>query len=198
MASNVYCRGDLGIQRGVTVAVAADHLPDLTFWVSRARVAVIVQHSKQVSSSGVGTVWKWSKTQIESHPPSSATRATLVMVSYCSMGFSISARSIRHPCGTKTPNLIGTVCLLSLSLPLWDGVELLPPSHEGAWWSWPAPPLRDLYAQTRRLCRHRSLPLLVWQSLSAGGLQIESIAPALERVMVLVEKPHQNVDCSVS
>src|SRR5215212_3975667 len=29
MASNVYCRGDLGIQRGVTVAVAADHLPDL-------------------------------------------------------------------------------------------------------------------------------------------------------------------------
>src|SRR5918994_4560355 len=76
----------------------------------------MVQASKQVSSSGVGTVWKWSKTQIESHPPSSAARATLVMVSNCSMGSSISARSIRQPCGTKTPNLIVTICSSRCSL----------------------------------------------------------------------------------
>src|SRR5918993_705598 len=76
----------------------------------------MVQASKQVSSSGVGTVWKWSKTQIESHPPSSAARATLVMVSNCSMGSSISARSIRQPCGTKTPNLIAMVCSSPRSL----------------------------------------------------------------------------------
>src|SRR5215212_4398022 len=47
-------------------------------------------------------------------------------------------------------------------------VESLPISHEGAWWSRPAPPRRDLYLHTRRLCRHRSLRLVVWQSLSTG------------------------------
>src|SRR5215207_2075120 len=102
--------------------------PILTFCVSRARVAEIVQHSKQVSSSGVGTVWKWSKTQIESHPPSSATRATLVMVSYCSMGSSISARSIRQPCGTNTPNLVVMVCSSRYSL---RGVPQLPQKRGG-------------------------------------------------------------------
>src|SRR5919199_3877598 len=108
----------------------------LTFWVSRARVDVIVQHSKQVSSSGVGTVWKWSKTQIESQPPSSAVRATLVMVSYCSIGSSISARSIRQPCGTKTPNLIGIVCLPSSSLLLRDvGRATSHNLRRGAWWN---------------------------------------------------------------
>src|SRR5215212_6909415 len=41
---------------------------------------------------------------MESYAPvSSATFATRVIASYCSKGSSISTRSIRHPCGTKTP-----------------------------------------------------------------------------------------------
>ena len=34
------------------------------------------------------------------------------MVSYCSMGSSISVRSILQPCGTKTPNPTGIVYIL--------------------------------------------------------------------------------------
>src|SRR5215207_2259699 len=65
------------------------------------------------SFSGVGTVLKWSYTQIESYPPlSSATLATRVIASYCSCGSSISTRPIRQPCGTKTPNSIDTRNLL--------------------------------------------------------------------------------------
>src|SRR5215204_1834340 len=70
---------------------------------------MIVQHSKVASSAGVGTVCKWSNTHMESHPSSwSAACAALVMASYFSIGSTISARSMRQPCGTKTPNLIAT------------------------------------------------------------------------------------------
>ena len=60
VAGHVDRRGDLGVEGRVAVAVAADHLPDVHALVSRASAAVIVQHSKVVSSVGSGTVWKWS------------------------------------------------------------------------------------------------------------------------------------------
>src|ERR671921_66401 len=50
---------------------------------------------------------------MESYPPlSSATLATRVIASYCWCGSSISTKSIRQPCGTKTPNSTATRNLL--------------------------------------------------------------------------------------
>src|SRR6476646_4351628 len=76
----------------------------------------MVQHSKVVISSGVGMVWKWSYTQIESHIPLSATLATFVIASYCSIGSAISRRSPRHPCGANVPNRIARPFSLSVEL----------------------------------------------------------------------------------
>src|SRR4051794_20351325 len=78
----------------------------LTRLVSRASVAVAVQHSKTEFSVGSGMVWKWSYSQIESHGPASAALATAVIASYCSTGSAISTRSIFQPCGTNTPKRV--------------------------------------------------------------------------------------------
>ena len=73
--------------------------------VEAANAAIRVQASCVASSVGVGVVWKWSYTQIDSHGPASARCASRDMVFHCSAG-SMPTRSIRQPCGMKTPNLI--------------------------------------------------------------------------------------------
>src|ERR1700677_4554554 len=77
--------------------------PSFTRLVVAASAAISVHASWVASWVGTGTVWKWSKTQIESKGPSSAALATPSMVAQCSFG-SIPARSKRHPCGTNSPN----------------------------------------------------------------------------------------------
>src|SRR5947207_15690810 len=77
----------------------------------------MLQHSNVVSSTGLGTVWKWSKTQMESQPPLSAWRATLVIASYFSTGSRISTKSIVQPWGTNTPNLTAVPEGTLMSLP---------------------------------------------------------------------------------
>src|SRR4030095_1367926 len=74
-------------------------------WVSRARAAVDTQHSKVGLSVGWGTVWKWSYSHTESKPRRSASWATWLIASYCAAGSVMWTRSMRQPCGAKTPNL---------------------------------------------------------------------------------------------
>src|ERR1700733_7696093 len=78
--------------------------PSLTRLVVAAKAAISVHASCVASCVGTGTVWKWSKTQIDSKGPSSvsATWATPSMVAQWSL-VSMPARSSRHPCGTKSP-----------------------------------------------------------------------------------------------
>src|SRR5487761_800095 len=76
--------------------------PSRTRLVAAANAAISVHASCVASCVGTGTVWKWSKTQIDSKGPSSAALAMLSMVGQWSF-VSMPARSSRHPCGTKSP-----------------------------------------------------------------------------------------------
>ena len=73
--------------------------------VDAANAAVNVHASCVASWIGVGVVWKWSYTQMDSHGPESARWASPDIVVQCSAG-SMPTRSMRQPCGMKTPNLI--------------------------------------------------------------------------------------------
>src|SRR6478752_10271193 len=79
--------------------------PSRTRPVLAANAAINVQASCVGSSDGTGVVWKWSYTQIDSHGPASARRASPDMVAHCSAGV-MPTRSNRQPCGMKNPNLI--------------------------------------------------------------------------------------------
>ena len=63
------------------------------------------QHSKVVLSVGWGTVWKWSYSHTESKPRRSASWAMWLIASYCAAGSLMWTKSMRQPCGAKTPNL---------------------------------------------------------------------------------------------
>src|SRR6185437_5642435 len=78
--------------------------PSRTRLVAAANAAISVHASCVASWVGTGTVWKWSKTQIDSKGPSSrsASWAMPSMVAQWSL-VSMPAKSSRHPCGTKSP-----------------------------------------------------------------------------------------------
>ena len=77
--------------------------PSRTRSVTAASEAMSVHASYVTSCVGAGTVWKWSKTQTDSNPLSSASRAMRVIVGQCSV-VSMPARSIFQPWGTNSPN----------------------------------------------------------------------------------------------
>src|SRR6185437_9033877 len=78
--------------------------PSRTLSVAAPSAAISVHASWVASWVGTGTVWKWSKTQIDSKGLSSlsASWAMLSIVGQWSLG-SIPTRSSRQPCGTKSP-----------------------------------------------------------------------------------------------
>ena len=80
--------------------------PSRTRPVTAAKAAIRVQASCVASSLGIGTVWKWSKTQIDDQSSlASARRARPAITPQCWLG-SIPTRSMRQPCGTKSPNFM--------------------------------------------------------------------------------------------
>ena len=80
--------------------------PSRTRPVTAAKAAISVHASWVASSLGTGTVWKWSKTQIEDQSSlASARRARPAITPQCWLG-SIPTRSMRQPCGTKSPNFM--------------------------------------------------------------------------------------------
>ena len=76
--------------------------------VTAANAAIRVHASWVASSLGIGTVWKWSNTQIEDQSSlASARRASPAITPQCCEG-SIPTRSMRQPCGTNSPNFMNT------------------------------------------------------------------------------------------
>ncbi len=82
-----------------------------TIWPKRIRfvrwlmAAITVQHSNTASWAGRGTLWKWSYTQIESYPSSSARTAISSDFAHFAVGSSIDASSIFQPWGMNAPKI---------------------------------------------------------------------------------------------
>src|SRR5436190_7162590 len=76
--------------------------PSRTRVVSAASAESAVNDSKVISSVGLGTVWKWSKSQIDSKPSRSASFATPAVLAQAAFG-SHPSNSPVHPWGTITP-----------------------------------------------------------------------------------------------
>ena len=71
--------------------------------------AIVVQHSKTASWAGRGTLWKWSYTQIESKPSSSARTAISTALIHFASAPSIPTSSIFQPWGMNTPNTMSSL-----------------------------------------------------------------------------------------
>src|SRR5215208_1117652 len=169
VAGDVHRGGDLGIQRRVTVAVAAYHLPDLDVLC----VACEGGCDRPAREAGL-KLWRGDSMEVvedpDRIPPSLIGHACdprhgLVLFDGIVDLRQVHAPPLRYEDSESDWHHLPPFYLTSSAR---AHVESLPISHEGAWWSRPAPPRRDLYLHTRRLCRHRSLPLVVWQSLSTG------------------------------
>src|SRR5579859_1941808 len=81
--------------------------PSRTRSVAAANAAISVHASCVASCVGTGTVWKWSKTQIDSKGPSSRSASSAMPSMVCQWSLvSMPTRSSRHPCGTKSPKRI--------------------------------------------------------------------------------------------
>ena len=76
--------------------------------VSAASADSVVNDSNVISSVGRGTVWKWSNSQIDSNPSSSACVATTVVRRQASSGSQPSYSPVQ-PCGTMIPIFIGSL-----------------------------------------------------------------------------------------
>ena len=88
--------------------------------------------SKVISSVGSGTVWKWSKTQIDSKPSASACTASSTVRAQASAAGQPSYSPF-HPWGTSNPTCIRSSTVVGLSSSYgarWDGGTLAGrPSH---------------------------------------------------------------------
>ena len=73
--------------------------------VTIARAVIVENDSRVISSTGSGTVWKWSKTQIDSKPRRSASRASSTVRAHAAAG-SQPSYSRFQPCGAMTPTCI--------------------------------------------------------------------------------------------
>ena len=76
----------LAVRAGFRNAVQITTCPRRTFVVTAARADSIVNDSKVISSVGRGTVWKWSNTQIDSMPSSSACFASVTLRAHAFAG----------------------------------------------------------------------------------------------------------------
>ena len=63
--------------------------------------------SNVISSVGLGTVWRWSNSQIDSNPSRSACCATSTVRAQA-RSVSQPSYSPVHPCGTMTPSFIAS------------------------------------------------------------------------------------------
>src|SRR6266540_4204077 len=101
----------------VILAVSAGFRYDvqLTIWPNRiplvasASAAIVVQHSKTASCDGSGMLWKWSYTQTESKPSSSAVSAISRHLAHWASPPLIERNSVFHPWGANTPNPISAM-----------------------------------------------------------------------------------------
>ena len=59
--------------------------------------AIVVQHSNTASCAGRGTLWKWSYTQIESKPSSSARTAISTALSHLAAAPSMPTAPSSNP-----------------------------------------------------------------------------------------------------
>src|SRR5919107_3488116 len=166
VACDVHRGGDLGIQRRVTVTVTADHLSYLdVLCVPRKRRAY-----RPALEAGL-KLWCGDSMEVvedpDGIPPSLIGHACDPRHGLVLFDGIVDLRQV-HPPPLRYEDSESDWHHLSpfpLTSSAMAQLESLPISHEGAWWSRPAPPRRDLYLHTRPLCRHRSLPLVVWQSL---------------------------------
>src|SRR5438552_12686524 len=92
----------LATSAGLRYPLQTTTWPSRTRVVIAARAASAVKDSKVSSSVGFGTVWKWSKSQIDSKPSRSASFATATVRVQAAAGSHPSYSPV-HPCGTMTP-----------------------------------------------------------------------------------------------
>src|SRR5829696_9022007 len=190
MAGDVHRRGDLGIQRRVTVTVTADHLPDLDILCvagegGRDRPA-LEAGLKLRCGNGMEVV-----EDPDGIPPSLIGHACdprhgLVLFDGIVDLRQVHAPPLRYEDSESEWHHLSPFSFTSSAR---AQVESLPISQEVAWWSRPAPPRRDLYLHTRRLCRHRSLPLV------AGNPQVMT-EKAAHRYSTLRNLGHAGLGCS--
>ena len=102
------------VSAGLRNPVHTTMWPRRTRCVRTARAVSTENPSKVISSVGSGTVWKWSKTQIDSKPSVSACTASSTVRAQASAAGQPSYSPF-HPWGTSNPTCIRSSRRVGLS-----------------------------------------------------------------------------------